>query len=577
MEKFKEDSFQNFGGLNQKVSQYITGEREALQLVNVDFTVPGSWTKAPGSTYYSGATVAGRITGLYEFEKLSGFSQIIFTANTNAYYFDGVVPTAFRSSLTNGALFDFVTFVDTLFMANGTEFFKWDGSQSYNFSIPTNPTPSAGLIAAGTPGFSGSFNYAVGYLNTNGFFGPVSSEVNISTAGTQIALSGFTFPLGFGITAAVVYRTSPSGSDLFRIGYVPFGNATFVDTGLALSAQLAPDAIYFTLAPKYLEIFQNSLFMSGFPSTPGSSITPSSVVYSESGTPENILENNNFETRTNDGDIVRGMKAYQQSLYIFKERSFHRLTGDNSSNYVLNEISDQYGCLSNRCIAVYEDVLLFLDRKGICEWNGAGVRIVSTPVEPIFLNMNLTAARDNAVAIHNRLRNEVWFGIPVDGATLNNMTVVYDYYSKAWTTFQGFNPSSLAVIRGPFDQSRAFYGSYEGSVHFSSASIFSHNGTPMTFKVQTQYYNQLGQSITSQWRRLFTNTSVVGATLTVRFRTDNEDDIQDERYVSTGAFQSRLEFGIPSKNLSIEYEFVSASLPIRIDGFTLESRLQRKV
>lgn len=581
MEKFKQDSFQNFGGINQKVSRYMTGEREALVLENFDFTTPGAWTKAPGSTFYSGATVAGRITGLYEFERLSGFSQVIFTANTNAYFFAGAVPTPFRSGLTSGAIFDFVTFTDLLFATNGVDAFKWDGTIATNFSCPAGtPTLLSGTLGATSPGFSGIFSYGVGYLTQYGFRSPVTFGATNSTTGAHIALSGFTTPPGFGITSILFYRTSPSGSDYFQIGSAAAGSATFVDTGLPLSALIAPETVFWTASPQFYEIFQNRLFQGGFTNIPGSSLTSSSVVFSETGQPENILQNNNFEVRTNDGDRVSGLKAYQQSLYIFKERSFHRLTGDSPQTFDLNEISDQYGCISNRAIAIYEDVLLFLDRKGVVEFNGAGTRVVSTPVEPIFLSMNVNAARQNAVAIHNRLRNEVWFGIPIQGSTLNNVTVVYDYYSKAWTTFKGFEPSSLSVIRGALDAPAAFYGSYNGSVHFTGATLTAHNGQPIVCKAQTQYFNLLGQSITTQWRRLYTNTNVVpGGTMGVVFYNDADGSqtIAHTAIISLDNFQSREEFGIPAKNLSIEYTFTSATFALTVEGLTIEGRMQRKV
>jgi hypothetical protein len=194
--------------------------------------------------------------------------------------------------------------------------------------------------------------------------------------------------------------------------------------------------------------------------------------------------------------------------------------------------------------------------------------------------MNVNAARQNAVAIHNRLRNEVWFGIPVNGSTLNNVTVIYDYYSKAWTTFKGFEPSSLSIIRGALDSPAAFYGSYNGSIHFTGSTLTAHNGQPIVCKAQTQYFNLLGQSVTTQWRRLYTNTNVVpGGTMGVVFYNDADGSqtIAHTATISLDNFQSREEFGIPAKNLSIEYTFTSATFALTIEGLTIEGRMQRKV
>jgi len=233
------------------------------------------------------------------------------------------------------------------------------------------------------------------------------------------------------LTSLVFYRTSPNGSDLFQIGTAPAGASLFVDSNLSLGTTPCNDNLYFTLAPRYLEIYNNQLFMAGFSSA------LSTFYFSDIGEPEGVPPENFVEVRTNDGDRITGMANFLGSLLVFKERSFHVLSGDNPTNFLLREISNQYGCLSNRAVVNFEDRILFLDRKGIVEYNGANIRVISNPIESVFLGMNLTAAKDNAVAIHNRLSNQAWFAIPCDGSTENNCVIVYDYLLDAWTIFEG--------------------------------------------------------------------------------------------------------------------------------------------
>jgi len=572
--KQKSENYSNFGGINTKTSLYITGENDVLALENYAFTKPGSLSSTPGSSLFMGATVSGQVNGIYEYEKLSGFSQIIFAANTNSYYTTGGAPTAFRSGLENGARFDYVTFLDTLFACNGSQFFKWDGTNAYTFSTPQGLSLTVSAVAGGAAGLSGTFQYAYGYLNTTSYYSDVGARATFAVAGTQIALSGFTFPAGYGITAAVIYRTSPGGQDLFQIGFLPVGGQTFVDTGLALGNQVEPDTFFFTLAPRYMELFQNHLFMVGF------SGAPSDVWNSEVGQPETILPDSNFEFRTNDGDELRGAKFYNGALYVFKERSFGKIVGDNSSNFTLLDVSDQYGALSNNAIVTYEDIMLFLDRKGIARFNGAVPEIISDKIEDIFLRMNISAARGNATAIHHRHRNEIWFGIPVDGATFNNLTVIFDYISLSFTTQKGFNPSSFAMAKSTFARPTAFYGSYSGAIFYTSASLFSHNGNGMTYVLQSKFYNMGGPSTTMQYRRLFVDHDpIVGITvpMQVNFRVNEQSAIAATATIYLNDYQSRIDFGIPAKSLSVELVTSGASFPVKINGFTVEGRLQRKV
>lgn len=571
--KVKTESYALLGGINTKVSPYAQGETEFLDLVNFDFTKPGALSKRHGSSLFIGATVSGRITGLYEFSRLSGSSKIIVTANTNAYYIDGNNLTSFKSGLKDGALFDFTTFVDRLFAANGQDFFKYDLSNSTNFSLPEGATVGfTGTLSGAPSSFTGIFVYSYGYLNDRGYLGPCSGGITISVSGaswSQVILTGFTTWSGYGTTSIAIYRTGANSLDQFRIGFTT--GATFVDTNLALGTATCPDYLFFTLVPRYMEIYNNQLFMAGF-----SSIL-STTYFSDLGEPEGVFPEAFFETRTNDGDRVTGLKAYNGNLVVTKENSVHILLGDNPDNFLLREISTQYGCLSNRAIVTWEDQVWFLDKKGVCEYNGANIRIVSDKIEPIFQSMNIAAARDNATANHVKFRNELWFSIPCNGATINNCTVVYDYLSKAWTKFEGFQPSSLSYLSGGFLTETVFYGGYSGSVHSFGSSLFGDNGAGITLIAKTQYNHNMGQSIEKQYRRLFANVDLIsGQTLTINLRADYSDTISATRYIPLNQFQTRIDFGIPAKTLSTEFTNFSSS-PIRIYGYTVEMRFQRAV
>lgn len=573
-DKIKSENYSSLGGINTKVSTYEVNKTEFLDLVNFDFTKPGSLTKRYGSTHYVGATVSGRITGVYEFERLSGASAVIVSANTNIYNLSAGSFSVFKSSLQNGAIFDFVTFVDRLFACNGTDFFKYDLSTVTNYSLPPGYTHTISTGSTGVGTMNGVYQYAYGYLNDRGFLGPVSPSITLSVTNVfATALSGFTTPTGYGITAIAVYRTGAGLSDLFRVGFHPVGGATFVDTNLSLGVA-APEYTWFTMAPKYMEIFNNQLFMAGFSSQ------LSTVWFSDIGEPEGVKANYSFEVRTNDGDKITGLKAYNGALMVFKERSFHVLTGDNPENFLLREVSDQYGSVSNNAIVVYENHLAFLDRKGVIKYNGANIDILSLRIEPTMLDMNINAAKENATAIHNRLRNELWFGIPCNGATYNNCTIVYDYTVNAWTKFEGFNPSVLSVFKGSLSKSTAGFGSYSGAVFNFGYSLMSDAGTAMTCLIKTRYLADVGQSVTKQFRRLYLDVDAVTgttSTISIRLFPDYGVTASVTRTMYQNPFQSRIDFGIPAKSLSAEISNTSTTDSIRINGFTIEYRLQRMV
>lgn len=578
----KEEVYSNFGGMNPKTSDYLIGGNQCLNLVNLDFTKKGSWTKVPGTTAYLGATVSGNITGLNQFTRLSGASYLIASANTSLYSVtSGFNPL--RSNLLNGALFDFVPFVDRLFCANGNDFFKTDGVNSTNYGLPP-PAVGFTVAATGSGSFTGYFQYSYGYLNDRGYAGPATNNdgtyiVNgISLAGANAILSGITTPTGYGITAIIIYRSENSlFQSLFQIATIAPGTATFIDTGLTLTTGINPPYLFFTLAPRYIELFNNQLFMSGFSSQ------QSTVVFSDIGEPEGVGVTASFEVRTNDGDRMTAMKSYFSQLCLFKQRSMHTLSGDNPQNFTLQERTDQYGCLSNRATAVYNDILLFLDRKGIAQFNGANLGIISNEMEPIFLRMNIPAALDNAAMLHVKERNEVWTLFPVDGATLNNQLVVYDYYSDAWYQRLGLNIQSLALVIYDKPYPTPFYGGYTGSLFYFGSSLTGDNGMGMTCLVTSAFHNR-GNSTESLWRRLWLDVDptdpTIGGTVAVNvnfFADHNLDMPYLTRTMYGATWQSRIDFGIPAKSLAFEFAHFSDTQTLRINGYAVGARFQRDV
>lgn len=579
-EKRKSDNFSNFGGINSKISPYQTGKNDCLRLVNLDFSQPGSWSKRPGSTLYTGATpVAGRVTSVYEYEKLNGFSQLLMTANTNVYSITPTTTTPVISGLLNGGIFDFTTFVDYLFAANGTDFFKYDGTNNSRWSLPAPPNPVGVSIYGGPAGLSGTYVFYYGYRNERGFVGPVSPGLTVTVTGlagnTDFTVYGLTTPAGYGISAIYAYLTNVDGVEGFLFATFAAGSPTLGVT-LPLTDFLAPDLTYVSGAPKYLEIFNNSLFTAGW------SATPSTAWFSNIGEPEAVAPDSFIEVRTNDGDMLTGLKSYRNQLFLFKNRSFHQLAGDSPDNYSLSEVSDQYGCISNRTAQVYEDYLVFLDQTGVIRFNGANIEILSDPIEPIIRTINLSAARENAVAIHYKERQEVWFAVPTNGATLNNTILVYDYSqeTRAWTTFEGVLISSLVLAKGPLADRTPFFGGYSGSVFRFGSSFLADNGVGITCLVQTRFHGDLGQSVQKMWRRLYGNFTPIPGTSTpvnVGFYTDYGTTLQLSRVMYQAPFQTRIDFGLSGRAISMEFAHFSASENIRIPGYTIEYRFLRNV
>lgn len=572
IQKLKEERYSNFGGMNQKASRYLTSQNDALEIINFDLSRPGSLTKVPGTTQYIGATVSGRIGGFYEFSRLSGASYVITAANTNAYRVSGNSLNAIRTGLTSSGIFDFVTFVDRLFVTNGSEIWKWDGANSTNYSLPAGPTPTL-LTDSGSGGMSGTISYAFGYLNDRGYFGPAVNYLSTTITGkAQIVVDGLTAPTGYGISAIVIYRGYDQGP-FYGITYINASSTSFTDINFDLGTSVAIDYLHFTMAPQSIELYNNQLFLIGF------SASPSTFYYSEIGEPEGVLPESTAEVRTNDGDILTCGKAYYSQLVLMKGKSIHALSGDDPNNFAVREISDQYGCISKRAAATFEQRLHFLDEKGVCEFDGSNVQIASVKIEDTFKAMNLPVCRELAEMIHVKERNEVWTSIAIDGASYLNCIAVYDYVSNNWYLRKGVNASALGIFTGSVGVRSVGFGDFSGALNYFGASFFTDNGRGITTSVKFPYDPAAAHSDQKVFRRLWLdldpNLGVTHSVIVNLFADQSATLALGVTFIQT-SFQNRIDFGISAKDLSVQF-ILNEDSPLRLNGYTFAHRYQRDV
>lgn len=701
-EKLKSENYQNFGGINNKISAYQNTPMEFLNITNFDFQTPGALTERWGSTMYIGQTFPGQINSIFEYQKLSGTSYVVvsysggifYGATTGTYqgmslstigatisvpagnlvatpmFVDygggGVQLTSARvgylgqlNLIFNQSYKTFITpqlqsdnklsevvFQDRLFMADGNKFLKFDGVTTTPVGLPApmisfasggatvNNAASGTTVGIGTTG-SMHYGFYASYVNDRGFESQIWPIAFIDATAANAGSLGGSFiqawvdlytPYQYGISAINVYSYATSSTIFNSAGItywspqyaflasypasgttttrVALGTTTGNFFSLMNNTNTLPNPIvnaYFPLGstlvagsvagrfgedsglvsesditsyfPRMLEIYQNKLFCAGF------SLTPSTVWFSDTGEPEGFQLANNFEVRTNDADVLTAMKAYATRLYLFKRNSLHALLGDNPANFSLQEVTLNYGALNNRSALVYEDTLVFLDRKGVMIYNGAKPECLSDKVQPFFDRMNYNVALNTAVMAHDKLRNQLVVGIPIDGATLNNITIVYDYLAKAWTTHKGYSPSVFATVQGYNNTKNLFYGSYSGTINWFGPSFISDNGVGFTSYFKPRFLHDMGDSVQKQFRRLYINADTTGATYTmpINFFQDYGTSTVLSTTMVMSSFQKRIDYGVSAKSLTFELFNLSSTSPLKIFGFTVESRLQRRV
>lgn len=462
-------------------------------------------------------------------------------------------------------------------------FYGWT---AMTFQLPrfnTNVGVGAG-ISFGSFGISGVL-YWFERLSDNTFFMGITTP--FSGLGYSAAISGMTYLIIPPTTTSLTvnaYDFSVVLNPFVNLGidpeqyigtyYYGFSQQTTVPnySGITGSIPQLP-LVSRQNNPQTIEAYNNQLFAGGF------FYSPDAVWYSRIGELEKQDFENFFLVRANDGDIVSCIISYFTQLVIFKINSTHALTGTDPDNFVLTEVTDDYGCLSPRAACTWEQNLWFLDKKGIAVFNGANTKVISNSMENYFLRMNVPAARVQAIMIHVKERNEIWTAIPIDGATLNNIIIVYDYLADAWRTRTISQGTALTTLTKGIDKPVTYNGNFSGIISAYGSSYFTDNGVAFTSIIKSRFLSDLGHSVEKQFRRLFLDVAVpAGQTyiFPINFYTDQGVSPALQTTMVLSSFQNRLEFGLPAKDMSFEM-FYSGGQYLQLNGFTIEYRFQRAV
>jgi len=163
-------------------------------------------------------------------------------------------------------------------------------------------------------------------------------------------------------------------------------------------------------APKYSSIFQNHVFLSG------DSTEPTNLYFSAP------YDETSFAAADGSGVINVGFpivatKAFRDQLYIFGTNNIRKLVGNNISNFVLENITDDLGCLATDSVVEIGGDLLFLSQDGLRPISGTdkigdvNLETVSKDIQSIFTDIvfDIDLEGLNAVVIRQKTQFRYFF------------------------------------------------------------------------------------------------------------------------------------------------------------------------
>ena len=382
----------------------------------------------------------------------------------------------------------FVNFRNCLYIATGYDaLYKYDGVRAYKAGLPTASIDSVALSGAGAITAT-NIQYKVVYEYTDakgnfitGIESDLSSKISPSAQSVDVTVDNILDTTGFDTDSTNlqirIYRNRVEDSTTFyEVGVVTNDGTTatqLFNDNIAINSEgiefidpIKPHGL--PPVGKYLAVHQGLLIMHTDIDT---------VAYSDIDSPEYFpTADNSFLVNSRFGDRISGIKPLGNSLFVFKEKSVHQITGSMFEDIFRVDLygAGRVGCLAHATIDEVNGYLFFLSKKGVYALgqNDQEMIEVSEIVEPRFSDVQLTYNARRANALHWLGNDKYIITLPTTSGsfTSSSTVMVYDTFRKAWLEWNNINASGGMVLRDDslFFQEREFRalsGSTETSLY----------------------------------------------------------------------------------------------------------------
>lgn len=230
-------------------------------------------------------------------------------------------------------------------------------------------------------------------------------------------------------------------------------------------------------------------------------------------------------------DSIVGFQPWQEDKFIIFERNSIYYAYIDPNGYTsgaapggtsfIQSLTSEFGCSARRTVVNAGEYIFFLSDNGVYLLNPSldlkllgNTTPLSDPISDIIARINATAVSG---AVGRTFNNRYYLAVPIDGATRNNVVLVYSLLNKAWESIDTF-PTGMYVdnyVVSLYGEKKRLYAiNQEYGIFLSEELNFdelqSTTGTPtIPFQLPSQItnafiqYQVAGQILT---RRYFFNT-----------------------------------------------------------------------
>jgi hypothetical protein len=339
----------------------------------------------------------------------------------------------------------------------------------------------------------------------------------------------------------------------------------------------------------------------------GKSSSPQELVFSVPN------DEDNFNTGSGAGsikvdDTITGLKSFRDSLFIFCENRIFKLTGNTTSDFAIQPVTRNIGCINGDTIQEFAGDLIFLGPDGLRTVAGTArigdveLGTISRNVQSLFDAAIKDSALFESVVIQDKTQYRIFFTKDGQSQKITRGVIAVRKADKyEFSEIRGIKPTSTDTFVEAGDVI-VLHGDFDGFVHRQEVGN-TYDGTSILGKYRSPDLSFGDTGIRKHMQRVIINykpESAIDADLIVRYDNENADSARPAAYAldssdvaaqfgvatfSGGATGARFVFGgaiQPLVRQSVEGSGFSVILrvndggetaPYSLKGFQLEYQL----
>ena len=384
-----------------------------------------------------------------------------------------VYPIVPQTSSSSEKVLMVANFADKVLAARGQKIFSSASTElSLTITSTTGMTGSGTITVDSTAGFASSGTIQIGselftYTGvTSTTFTGVTRATSSTTAATHlfntvVSPSSWT-EIDSSRTSASKYsfeRYNFDGND--KIIFVDGANAPVIFNTSLTAADVSESSVS---GSKFVVAYRNHMFYAG------KSTTPQEVVFSEP------FDEDGFQSGDGAGsikvdDTIVGLKVFRSNLFIFCANRIFKLTGSSLSNFAVEPVTRNIGCINGDTIQEFAGDLIFLGPDGLRTVAGTSrigdveLGTISKNVQSLFDKNIRDSSLFESVVIPDKTQYRIFFtkDTVADNLTRGIVCVMRgDKYE--FSEILGIRPSCTDTFIDSGDVT-VLHGSFDGFIH----------------------------------------------------------------------------------------------------------------